>query len=215
VVTTAITYAATGATTSVQPGPSTARSNLLVSNQFVGADRGRLFRSNDTGDTLAPPMPSKNPDGPKLIFTPDEWDAFVSGAKDGELDLSWRSGAPTPPEQPRVRRGLDRLSVPPAKPVSPGTDTCAGTELSWTACRSQPRSRPGTQVFAPCRDDRTSGARGVRPLRVRGLLPASCPGRSRSSGQLLIHARPLVSVAVSGDCHSVSCSPLGSARSDQ
>lgn len=30
---------------------------------------------------------SKNPDGPVLIFTPDEWDAFVGGAKDGEFDL--------------------------------------------------------------------------------------------------------------------------------
>jgi hypothetical protein len=30
---------------------------------------------------------SKNPSGPALIFTPDEWDAFVAGAKDGEFDL--------------------------------------------------------------------------------------------------------------------------------
>ena len=30
---------------------------------------------------------SKNPTGPTLIFTPDEWDAFVGGAKDGEFDL--------------------------------------------------------------------------------------------------------------------------------
>lgn len=30
---------------------------------------------------------SKNPTGPALIFTPDEWDAFVGGAKDGEFDL--------------------------------------------------------------------------------------------------------------------------------
>ncbi|WP_213455711.1 DUF397 domain-containing protein [Rhizomonospora bruguierae] len=30
---------------------------------------------------------SKNPTGPALIFTPDEWDAFVDGAKDGEFDL--------------------------------------------------------------------------------------------------------------------------------
>jgi hypothetical protein len=30
---------------------------------------------------------SKNPDGPALIFTGDEWDAFVGGAKDGEFDL--------------------------------------------------------------------------------------------------------------------------------
>jgi hypothetical protein len=30
---------------------------------------------------------SKNPTGPVLLFTPDEWDAFVGGAKDGEFDL--------------------------------------------------------------------------------------------------------------------------------
>ncbi len=30
---------------------------------------------------------SQNPDGPALIFTPAEWDAFVGGAKDGEFDL--------------------------------------------------------------------------------------------------------------------------------
>lgn len=30
---------------------------------------------------------SKQPDGPVLVFTPEEWDAFVDGAKDGEFDL--------------------------------------------------------------------------------------------------------------------------------
>ena len=30
---------------------------------------------------------SKHPDGPVLIFTQGEWDAFVGGAKDGEFDL--------------------------------------------------------------------------------------------------------------------------------
>jgi hypothetical protein len=29
---------------------------------------------------------SKDPDGPVLVFTPDEWRAFVGGAKDGEFD---------------------------------------------------------------------------------------------------------------------------------
>jgi len=29
---------------------------------------------------------SKNPAGPVLEFTPGEWDAFISGAKDGEFD---------------------------------------------------------------------------------------------------------------------------------
>jgi hypothetical protein len=30
---------------------------------------------------------SKQPNGPALIFTPGEWDAFVAGAKDGEFDI--------------------------------------------------------------------------------------------------------------------------------
>jgi hypothetical protein len=30
---------------------------------------------------------SKNPDGPKLLFTPAEWRAFVGGVKAGEFDL--------------------------------------------------------------------------------------------------------------------------------
>lgn len=31
---------------------------------------------------------SKNPDGPALIFTPEEWRVFIGGAKDGEFDPS-------------------------------------------------------------------------------------------------------------------------------
>jgi hypothetical protein len=30
---------------------------------------------------------SKNPSGAVLVFTPEEWLAFVGGAKDGEFDL--------------------------------------------------------------------------------------------------------------------------------
>jgi hypothetical protein len=29
---------------------------------------------------------SKNPDGPALIFTPGEWDAFTGGVADGDFD---------------------------------------------------------------------------------------------------------------------------------
>ncbi|WP_424529051.1 DUF397 domain-containing protein [Sphaerisporangium viridialbum] len=29
---------------------------------------------------------SKNPDGPKLFFTPAEWDAFLNGVKASEFD---------------------------------------------------------------------------------------------------------------------------------
>jgi hypothetical protein len=31
---------------------------------------------------------SKDPDGPKLIFTPDEWRVFAAGIRGGEFDLS-------------------------------------------------------------------------------------------------------------------------------
>jgi hypothetical protein len=31
---------------------------------------------------------SKDPDGPALIFTPDEWRAFAAGIRGGEFDLS-------------------------------------------------------------------------------------------------------------------------------
>jgi hypothetical protein len=30
---------------------------------------------------------SADPDGPVLVFTRAEWDAFVAGARDGEFDL--------------------------------------------------------------------------------------------------------------------------------
>ena len=30
---------------------------------------------------------SKHHDGPVLTFTPQEWDAFLGGARDGEFDL--------------------------------------------------------------------------------------------------------------------------------
>jgi hypothetical protein len=31
---------------------------------------------------------SKDPEGPQLVFTPDEWRAFAAGVRDGEFDLS-------------------------------------------------------------------------------------------------------------------------------
>jgi hypothetical protein len=31
---------------------------------------------------------SRQPDGPVLIFTPEEWRAFAAGVQDGEFDLA-------------------------------------------------------------------------------------------------------------------------------
>ncbi len=32
---------------------------------------------------------SADPDGPVLVFTPAEWDAFVGGVEDGEFDVDY------------------------------------------------------------------------------------------------------------------------------
>lgn len=54
-------------------------------------------RSNNGGDCVevAGNLPgavavrdSKDPDGPVLVFTPAEWDAFVGGVVDGEFNRS-------------------------------------------------------------------------------------------------------------------------------
>jgi hypothetical protein len=44
--------------------------------------------SKEDSDHVIAVRDSKNPDGPELIFTPDEWHAFVAGVKDGEFDLA-------------------------------------------------------------------------------------------------------------------------------
>ncbi|MER6950109.1 DUF397 domain-containing protein [Nonomuraea sp. NPDC000554] len=38
-------------------------------------------------DRLVAVRDSKDPDGPKLFFTPAEWNAFLDGAKADEFDL--------------------------------------------------------------------------------------------------------------------------------
>ncbi|MFG3438008.1 DUF397 domain-containing protein [Nonomuraea sp. NPDC047897] len=35
---------------------------------------------------------SKDEDGPVLVFTPSEWEAFTAGVRDGEFDLSALAG---------------------------------------------------------------------------------------------------------------------------
>lgn len=43
---------------------------------------------------------SKNPDGPVLVFNPDEWAAFLDGAKAGEFDHMGEATS-VPKETPR------------------------------------------------------------------------------------------------------------------
>jgi Domain of unknown function (DUF397) len=65
----------------------------------IDLSRARWFKSTRSGpnsdncvevafvDDAIAVRDSKRPDGPALIFTPAEWDAFVGGAKDGEFDV--------------------------------------------------------------------------------------------------------------------------------
>lgn len=43
--------------------------------------------SKEGSDHVITVRDSKNPDGPKLVFTPAEWEAFTAGVRDGEFDI--------------------------------------------------------------------------------------------------------------------------------
>jgi hypothetical protein len=67
-----------------------------VKRDLTGAAWKKSTRSNGSGDCVevATNLPGlvavrdtkDNGNGPVLIFTPAEWDAFVGGTKDGEFD---------------------------------------------------------------------------------------------------------------------------------
>lgn len=44
--------------------------------------------SKEGSDQVIAMRDSRRPDGPVLIFTPDEWRAFTAGVQDGEFDLA-------------------------------------------------------------------------------------------------------------------------------
>jgi hypothetical protein len=63
---------------------------------MTGVDWRKSSYSSNTGNCVevARNLPgvvavrdSKDPSGPALTFTPDEWRAFLSGASEGEFDL--------------------------------------------------------------------------------------------------------------------------------
>lgn len=63
----------------------------LTGARWLKSSRSGVARDNSVevafvGDAIAV-RDSRDPDGPTLIFTSAEWDAFVGGAKDGEFDL--------------------------------------------------------------------------------------------------------------------------------
>jgi Domain of unknown function (DUF397) len=51
--------------------------------------------SKEGSDYVITMRDSKNPDGPVLTFTPDEWRAFTLGVQDGEFDVTEDQDQPT------------------------------------------------------------------------------------------------------------------------
>jgi hypothetical protein len=66
----------------IDPGPAVWRK----SSRSNGNGGNNCVAVAFLGDGATAVRDSKNPAGPALVFTRDEWDAFVGGVKDGEFD---------------------------------------------------------------------------------------------------------------------------------
>ena len=55
-------------------------------SSYSGGNGGQCVEVATNLPGLVAIRDSKHPDGAKLIFTPDEWAAFVSGVRDGEFE---------------------------------------------------------------------------------------------------------------------------------
>lgn len=47
-----------------------------------------LAGSKEGSEQVIAMRDSRHPEGPVLIFTPEEWQAFTAGVQDGEFDLA-------------------------------------------------------------------------------------------------------------------------------
>jgi Domain of unknown function (DUF397) len=57
-------------------------------SSYSGASGGNCVEVAQLPASAIAVRDSKDPDGPRLVLTPDEWRAFVAGVKSGEFDLS-------------------------------------------------------------------------------------------------------------------------------
>jgi hypothetical protein len=57
-------------------------------SSFSGGNGGNCVEVARNRPGIVAVRDSKDPDGPKLTFTPDEWRAFSAGVRGGEFDLS-------------------------------------------------------------------------------------------------------------------------------
>jgi Domain of unknown function (DUF397) len=55
---------------------------------YTGSNGGNCVEVADNLPGIVAVRDSKDPDGPKLLFAPEEWRAFTAGVCGGEFDLS-------------------------------------------------------------------------------------------------------------------------------
>lgn len=63
-----------------------------IKSSFSGPTGGNCVEVAFLADGEVAVRNSRHPDGPALIFTSAEWDAFVRGARGGEFDRSGAAG---------------------------------------------------------------------------------------------------------------------------
>ena len=54
---------------------------------YTGSNGGNCVEVAGNLPGIVAVRDSKDPDGPKLVFSPDEWRAFTAGVRGGEFDL--------------------------------------------------------------------------------------------------------------------------------
>src|ERR1017187_6557345 len=120
---------------------------------------------------------SRHPDGPALIFTPAEWEAFTAGVREGEFDLDsgrHRRGAPPPIHFPLVdRKRAPARFANPAGCVSSEIVRCASNDMYGADLVGESQGRLRTSPR-------------VGPLRARMSLEG---GSTMGSGRLTGYGR--------------------------
>ena len=56
-------------------------------SSYSGSNGGGCVEVADNLPGIVAVRDSKDPDGPNLVFSPDEWRAFTAGGRGGEFDL--------------------------------------------------------------------------------------------------------------------------------
>ncbi|MGW3361494.1 DUF397 domain-containing protein [Streptosporangium canum] len=62
------------------------RAATWIKSSYSGSNGGNCVEVAALSGGCRGIRDSKNPLGPALVFTPDEWNAFVGGVKNGEFD---------------------------------------------------------------------------------------------------------------------------------